>query len=185
MTRSEQRSPALQGAAFGVSIFSFFALGWLGWGTGGHLPTAAQIALMVVAALVSVALAAYAWQRWRTTPAPPAPRTERRLSGRTFGLIIGSEWIALAIISGVLGGTGHPDPIPAVICAGVGLHFIPLARLFGVRAYYATAAVMCLLTVLTFILAPSNPALWTVLPGIGAAITLYATCLTLLTLDPQ
>ncbi|RZU11106.1 hypothetical protein EV645_6264 [Kribbella rubisoli] len=110
-----ERSPALQGVAFGVSILSFFALAWLGWGTGSHL---------------------------------------------------------------------HTDAIAPVICAGVGLHFVPLARLFGVRAYYATAAVMCLLAAVTFVLAASAPALWTMLPGIGAAITLYATCIALLAWNP-
>ncbi|MFD3401276.1 hypothetical protein ACFWUU_11385 [Kribbella sp. NPDC058693] len=184
MDPAGERSPALQGVAFGVSILSFFALGWLGWGTGGHLPTGAQIALMVVAALLSVGLAAFAWRRWRTTRLPAVPDTERRLSGRAFGMIIGVEWIGLGIVSGILGGTGHTDAIAPVICAGVGLHFIPLAQLFGVRAYYVTAAVMCLLAVLTFVLAPSTPALWTVLPGVGAAITLYATCIALLAWNP-
>ncbi|WP_329000299.1 hypothetical protein OHA18_38435 [Kribbella sp. NBC_00709] len=186
METTTERSPALQGVAFGVSIVSFFALGWLGWGTGGHLPTAAQICLVVAAALLSVALAAVAWRRWFTTRTPPpVADTSRRMSGRTFGLIIGVEWIGLGVVSGVLGGTGHTDQIAAVICAGVGLHFIPLAKLFGVRAYYVTAAVMCLLAVLTFILAPSTPALWTMLPGIGSAVTLYATCVALLRWRPD
>ena len=68
--------------------------------------------------------------------------------------------------------------IPAVVCAGVGIHFIPLARLFHVPAYYVTAGALCLIAIATFAIAPatSTAALWTLLPGIGAALVLYATC---------
>jgi hypothetical protein len=63
------------------------------------------------------------------------------------------------------------------VCAGVGVHFIPLARLFHVPAYYVTAGALCLIAIATFAIAPSTstPALWTLLPGIGAALILYIT----------
>lgn len=184
-TGAPTRSPALRGAAFGVSILAFFAVGWLGWGTGGHLPVVAQICVTAAAVLISVVLAVLAWRRWRTTTPPQSgtPSTGRPF-GRHFGLIIAAEWIGLAAVAAVLGATGHTDPIPAVVCAGVGLHFIPLAQLFGVRAYYFTAIGMCLLTVATFALAPSTPPLWTLLPGLGSALILYATCAVLLTWSP-
>jgi hypothetical protein len=76
------------------------------------------------------------------------------------------------------GAGGHAVVIPAVVSAGVGIHFIPLGRLFHVPVYYVTAAALCLIAVATFAIAPatSTEALWTLLPGIGAALVLYATC---------
>lgn len=178
------RSPALKGAAFGVTILGFFALGWLGWGTGGHLAVGVQVVVTVAGLVVSAVLALLAWRRWRDTLVPPAPEPGARPSGARFGLIIAAEWIGLGVIAGVLGGTGHTAAIPAVICAGVGLHFIPLAQLFGVRLYYLTALVMCLFAAAAFVVGPSTPALWTLVPGLGAAATLYATCIGLLRWNP-
>jgi len=52
------------------------------------------------------------------------------------------------------------------------------ARLFHVPAYCVTAGALCLIAIATFAIAPSTStaALWTLLPGIGAALVLYATC---------
>jgi hypothetical protein len=163
-------------------VLSFFALAWLGWGTGGHLPNGPQVGLMVVAAAGSIAVSAYAWSLFRRSRPVPVDRAGGVDVGRSFGLIVAAEWIGLGVVTGVLGGTGHPNVIPAVIAAGVGIHFVPLARLFHVREYYATAALLCLIAIATLILAPatSTPPLWTLLPGLGSSVVLYATCAVLL-----
>jgi len=174
--------PELRGRAIGVTVLSFFALAWLGWGTGGHLPNGPQVGLMVVAAAGSIAVSAYAWSLFRRSRPVPVDRAGGVDVGRSFGLIVAAEWIGLGVVAGVLGGTGHPNVIPAVIAAGVGIHFVPLARLFHVREYYATAALLCLIAIATLILAPatSTPPLWTLLPGLGSSVVLYATCAVLL-----
>ncbi len=168
------------GKAFGVTILAFFAIAWTGWGFGGHLPFAAQLTVMILATAASAVLTVVAW-RQASRQAPEPPGTERPDIQRRFGRIVAIEWIAIVVAAVALGVTHHPDLIPAVVCAGVGLHFVPLARLFGVPLYHATAAVMCALAVATFALAPGTPALWNLLPGVGAAATLYATCAALLT----
>ncbi len=124
----------------------------------------------------------YAWRLPRRLRSDPELADSTPDSGgspsRGFGLIVAAEWIGLFVIAGILGATGHAVVIPAVVCAGVGVHFIPLARLFHVPAYYGTASALCLIAIATFAIAPSTstPALWTLLPGIGAALVLYATC---------
>ena len=174
--------PELRGRAIGVTVLSFFALAWLGWGTGGHLPNGPQVGLMVLAAAISIAVSAYAWSLFRRGRAVPVDRGGGVDVGRSFGLIVAAEWIGLGVVAGVLGGTGHPNVIPAVIAAGVGIHFVPLARLFHVREYYATGALLCLIAIATLILAPatSTPQLWTLLPGLGSSVVLYTTCVVLL-----
>jgi hypothetical protein len=174
--------PELRGRAIGVTVLSFFALAWLGWGTGGHLPNGPQVGLMVLAATVSIAVSVYAWSLFRRGRPVPVDRAMGVDVGRSFGLIVAAEWIGLGVVAGVLGGTGHPNVIPAVIAAGVGIHFVPLARLFHVREYYATAALLCLIAIATLIVASatSTPPLWTLLPGLGSSVVLYATCAVLL-----
>ncbi len=190
-TAPPRRIAELRGRAFGVTILAFFAVAWTGWGTSNLLTGSASLIVMGLAVLASVGLATTAWHIARR--AIPAASTQENTSsgdgtdagrdvGRRFGLIVAAEWVGLGIVAGILGGTGHAQVIPAVICLGVGTHFFPLARLFHVPVYYLTGAVLSLLAVATVILAPatSTPTLWTALPGIGAAVTLYATCVSLL-----
>jgi len=159
-----------------VTFLAFFALAWVGWGTGGHLPTIPQVVVVVLAALLSGALTMYAWRLPRRMGTDPQFADNTPDSGaspsRSFGLIVAAEWIGLFVIAGILGATGHATVIPAVV-----VHFIPLARLFHVPAYYVTAGALCLIAIATFAIAPSTstPALWTLLPGIGAALILYIT----------
>ncbi len=179
---SPPRIAEVRGRALGVTMLAFFALAWVGWGTGGHLPTIPQVIVVVLAALLSVALTTYAWRLPRRMQSDPQVADGTPDGGaspsRSFGLIVAAEWIGLFVIAGILGATGHAIVIPAVVCAGVGIHFIPLARLFHVAAYYVTAGALCLIAIATFAIAPSTStaALWTLLPGIGAALVLYATC---------
>ena len=178
---SPPRIAEVRGRALAVTFLAFFALAWVGWGTGGHLPTIPQVVVVVLAALLSGALTMYAWRLPRRMGTDPQFADNTPDSGaspsRSFGLIVAAEWIGLFVIAGILGATGHATVIPAVVCAGVGVHFIPLARLFHVPAYYVTAGALCLIAIATFAIAPSTstPALWTLLPGIGAALILYIT----------
>jgi len=195
----------LRGRASGVTILAFFALAWTSWGTGGHVPATTGVLIVVVAALVSATLVAWAWTLYRRatstnqistgnamTGAPMngtamtgnaatatgGATASARPVGRRFGLIVASEWIGLGLAAGVAGGTGHAWAIPVLICAGVGVHFFPLAGLFHVPLYNATGVALCVIAVATIVLAPvtGTAALWTTLPGIGAALALYATC---------
>ncbi len=51
---SPPRIAEVRGRALGVTLLAFFALAWVGWGTGGHLPTIPQVIVVVLAALLSV-----------------------------------------------------------------------------------------------------------------------------------
>lgn len=180
----------LRGRASGVTILAFFALAWTSWGTGGHVPATTGVLIVVVAALVSATLVAWAWTLYRratstnqistgnAATATGGATASARPVGRRFGLIVASEWIGLGLAAGVAGGTGHAWAIPVLICAGVGVHFFPLAGLFHVPLYNATGVALCVIAVATIVLAPvtGTAALWTTLPGIGAALALYATC---------
>jgi cell division protein FtsW (lipid II flippase) len=102
-----------------------------------------------------------------------ARKTGKLISPRQ---IVTVEVVILLAAAIALSRTGHQHQIAAVLCAVVGLHFLPLARLFRAPVLNATAFAMCVVAIATFALAPARPALWTALPGIGAAAILYATC---------
>ena len=71
-----------------------------------------------------------------------AGEAERRSVGRIVGWASGLEGVAMFAAANIMNWAGCPTYF---ICAGaviVGLHFLPLARLLGVRLYYATGAAL-------------------------------------------
>lgn len=168
----------LRGRATGVIVGAVMGLAW----TGSVAAIPVLVAgVAIVAVLVTGALrlrrAAAAAAVPAATPSGAGPDNMRR----RFLIVTAGEGAAIAAAINVLGRSGRSQWIPAVICAVVGLHFIPLARLFSVPLYYATAAALCLVAATTMILGATGvAALWRPLPGFGAALVLWATSLGLL-----
>ncbi|MGH3797414.1 MAG: hypothetical protein ACRDSP_21305 [Pseudonocardiaceae bacterium] len=151
------------------------------------VPAAVEAPVIAVAGLCFLLLAGRAVLAYRRAASLPCGHDvgRGRAIGRRFGIIVAAEFIGLFVVAAVLAVNGHPEPIPAVVCLGVGIHFFPLRRLFNVAIYDRTGMVLCLIAVATALLAPltGTPTLWTMLPGIGAALTLYITGALLL--DPR
>ena len=73
---------------------------------------------------------------------------------------------------------GRSEFIPAAVAFVVGLHFFPLAPLFRVPLYHATGAGLCLVAVVTPIVAAplgAQTVAWQVVPGLSVAAILWAT----------
>ncbi|WP_052488976.1 hypothetical protein [Streptomyces sp. 150FB] len=178
----------LRGRAAGTGVMSLFALGWTATGIS-PLPIGPGRVVFGVAVVISVVCVVLAVRMSRAAAnAPTAADTapdgagftdkQKKALGRTFGFVVLAEWVGVFIIAAVLGRTGHSDAIPAVIALAVGVHFFPLARLFHVAGYWITGGALCLFALAGLALAPltSTPALWTLLPGFGSALSLYVTC---------
>ncbi|QHY96355.1 hypothetical protein SSPS47_14650 [Streptomyces sp. S4.7] len=175
----------LRGRATGAGVMAFFGLGWTACGVT-DMPVTAGRAVFASAALVSVTFAFLAARRSRAaanapTHGDPTADTRKKVGVR-FALVVLAEWVAIFAIARVLVATDHTEAVPAFVAVVVGVHFFPLARLFGVRAYHLTGAGMCVSALTAAVLAPltSTAALWTALPGFGSAAALYATCVHLL-----
>ncbi|WP_381796912.1 DUF7010 family protein [Streptomyces niveus] len=180
MSRAE-----LRGRATGAGVMAFFGLGWTACGVTA-MPVTAGRAVFAVAVLASVTFAFLGARRSRAaanapTDGDPTAATRKKVGVR-FGLVVLAEWVAIFAIARLLVATDHTEAVPAFVAAVVGVHFFPLARLFGVRAYHLTGAAMCASALAAAVLAPltSTAALWTALPGFGSAAALYATCAHLL-----
>jgi hypothetical protein len=175
----------LRGRASGMAVLGYFALAWTGWGTSQGVPTGVQITLVTIACLLVVGLIAGAVLMFRQARALPVPddaeREEGRRAGRRvgsrFGLVVVIEFVAIAVIARVLAVTGRTDLIPLIVCLAVGVHFFPLARLFRMPIYDRTGIALCVVAVVSALAAPllGLPILWTLLPGLGSAVILFAT----------
>jgi hypothetical protein len=175
---------ALRGYATGVLITALFGFAWIGWGMsdihgGATLPV--QVVGGVVALVLLIGSARlFLSARHAEVAADNGPRRSRIM--RRFGIVVGVEYFTLGAIAGVLSGLHLEQWVPVAICAGVGLHFLPLAAVFRVPLYYVTGAALVVLAVVTVIAVHSGAStvLWTALPGIGSAIVLWATSVILL-----
>lgn len=175
----------LRGRASGAGVMAFFGLGWMACGVT-DMPVTPGRAVLAVGAVVSITFAVLGFRMGRGAAGAPTaggPTADRKKkAGLIFGLVVVAEWVAIYAVARVLVATDHTEAIPAFVAAVVGVHFFPLARLFGIRAYLLTGAAMCVAAVAAAVLAPltSTPALWTALPGFGSAAALYATSVYLL-----
>lgn len=175
------RPEELRGRSTG--IFALAGFGLL-WASLTRLDSSLTLPVLATSVAVCAALVLGGLRVRRAAAGlPPASSdTEeaehRREVGRRFGLIVGGEWVLVGALAATLHSTGHPHLIPAVICAAVGLHFVPLAAMFHLRLYYGTAGALVLVGVATMVILPLTgvrSSLWNVLPGLGAAVSLWVT----------
>lgn len=175
LTRPEQR-----GRAAGVLVLALFAINWTTWGMSASSMPALEMPVFMVSGLCFVGCVLAGVLAWRRSSVlhSGSDVVRGRAVGARFGLIVALEFAALFVAARFLGTAGLTEGIPAAVCLGVGLHFFPLARLFHVRLYTLTGVAMCAIALAAMILAPLTGAtiLWTTLPGLGAAVTLYLTC---------
>jgi hypothetical protein len=130
-----------------VAVEGFFAFVWFGWGQAAPpswlvVPLAVGGGLAVLLTVAGIVLTTRTAGRLRVM-ADPVVR-------RRYSIVVGLEFGLLGAGAAVLGATGQDRWIPAWICAGVGVHFFPLAstlanrslRLLGVLLIAVAAAAL-------------------------------------------
>jgi hypothetical protein len=127
------------GSAAGQMFFAGFGTLWMtAWCLQRHGVDWPMLALI---AMAGGTLFLWAWsdfRAFRPLVDQHAERAKDKARMRHFRWINAAQWLTLFAADGVLNATGHPDwTTPANILI-VGLHFIPLARLFRVPRHYAT-----------------------------------------------
>ena len=177
----------LRGRGAGVTVCAVMGLLWAASALGDLGPGVA-VTLLAAAAAISAVLLVGARRLRRAAATRPATSLsfDPRQVQRRFTLVVAGEIAAIAAAVNILGRTGHARWIPAVVCVAVGLHFVPLARMFGLGLYNVTAAALCLVAAVTMVLGATggSPALWRLLPGFGTALVLWATGARLLATTP-
>jgi hypothetical protein len=164
---------------FGPSIPVVFGLFWAISGSSS-LPGVPRV-LGYLLAVVIAGILLRALRRAARTNSGEAPSPRTRVY-RIFYFVVAAEVVGILVAVRVCVALGRPEAIAGLIALVVGLHFVPLARIFRVKVYYGTAAVLCLVTVVTWALAPihvvvqgTSVDLWTVIPALGSAVGLWGT----------
>jgi hypothetical protein len=97
---------------------------------------------------------------------------EGRRTGMWFGIIFSLECALIALGAVLLSRSGLALWIPSLAALVVGLHFFPLARLFGVPLYFATGAGTVACVLLTAFL--REPSMRLLLLGLSVGAVLWA-----------
>jgi hypothetical protein len=112
---------------------------------------------------------------------PPSPVTgPQRLMLRKFRYLTLAEVAGFAVANGVCAATHHiPFIVPANIMV-VGLHFIPLGLIFGVRRYQVMGVLFIGVTIATVLWIPQSMQIgsalaWFVMPALGCGATAWVT----------
>jgi uncharacterized membrane protein len=164
-------------------LMALFGAVWAAAGAGtlegaaGVILSAGSLVLAATLCLLSVRTRRGA--RGLSRDDSPQAKARRKYLSRRFNLVFGLEGVAIALAVVVLGRYALESLIPAVVTIIVGIHFFPLAKLFGVRAYYVTGAALCAIAVVAFLLAPASRLAFV---GLGCAAALFATAAYVLSL---
>ncbi|MFY9646411.1 MAG: hypothetical protein WAK29_14620 [Terriglobales bacterium] len=142
------RSALLQ--MFVGAVFMFgFGLVWLiiGLLRGRSSPLWLRLSLLLAGMALAGAIGLVAWHAVSLPPSNVAASLQQeaanRQNMRQFYLIFGAELAAIFIAVVALNLLHYPDFILCAIAVIVGVHFIPLARLFQSPFYYGTALAGC------------------------------------------
>jgi hypothetical protein len=166
----------IRGMAIGAAILTLFGLAWslaalLNW--PAHPTWSIVLALALAAALVAASAKRALHPGGRPAIDPEKAAADGRRSGMWFGIIFTLEGVFIAIAAILLSAHHLADWIPAATACIVGLHFLPLARLFRVPLYYATGILSVAAAAATF--AIHDPLAQVVFLGLAMAAILWLT----------
>lgn len=99
---------------------------------------------------------------------------------RRFIPVVIAEVVAIMVVNSICAVTQHLELLVPLDLLIVGIHFLPLAWIFGVPRYYATGGLFCLVIALTLGSIPVQlqigaAAAWFVIPTFGCTLIAWAT----------
>jgi hypothetical protein len=176
----------VRGYAGGALFMTFFGAFWASF-SAFVLGPWQRVLLLLVVGLISIALAGAAVRLLRQARHLPSSTSEEarargKAQGRRFFLVFGVEFVSIFLAAYLLGIAGFDGFIPPVIALIVGLHFIPLAAVFGVRLYYPTGILISSVAVVALVAMLFGVTLggefgWAVMVGMSTALILWVTAL--------
>lgn len=183
-TASSNEIPrVITGAAFGVMMMTLFGTAWLAWGlqcVGADSPWLIPALVLPAIALLIPCFGMFQLGRRAGKQAAPLTASQKRAQsrmGRTFGIVFGAEGLLIFLAVSALTHFHLEAYIMTAVAAIVGLHFLPLARLFRVPLYYWVGGVMLANALLSLALASPTRE---IAVGLSMGAILWLTCVLVL-----
>lgn len=144
---------------------------WFGWAQEG--PPAGWVVPLTVGGLVGIVVAmvaaVLAWRRRHGDTVMSDPRGRR-----TYGRVVGGEVAAILIGVVLLRISGQYDYLAAWVLFVVGVHFVPLGRLFRIRSLQAAGVIVAVVSLVAVLIGRSGAALPSAVAGAGGGIVMVA-----------
>jgi hypothetical protein len=178
-----------RGRTVGAIVLAGFGAYSMYWWTLAAIQTGRQRWFYAIAAITAIFLVWSIAQLaiFRPLPKPDFDKVRRRFYARfyaiRFGAILATEVAAIFLGGPVLGHFHRKDLIPQWIDMVVGLHFLPLGKLFKLPLYYVTASAILLSSLGSLLIPPSSLRLAT--NNGGTALALWITGLIILSKNPS
>lgn len=195
MSDPVQRAGVAFGRSIGAVIMVVFGFFWFGWAfsnsslftnfSSGRARPAILWILFYCVSLVFVGIGIRAARRTRRELKALGPSSGdfRSRYGKQFRLISILEGIGCGIVLLLASRFHRMDLVAAGIGVVVGLHFLPLAHLFGFPAYYITGVGIVLCDAVSMVLLQGTTI--TLSAGIGTGAALWITAVYALCRSPE
>lgn len=133
----------LKGRTRGALICGFFGTIWMLEALYfGHIAMPATLAAVALFALTLVSWPIARLESLRRLPGVSADRERWASVATLYWVNLAVEWFLCFVASNWLVHIRREDLIPQALGAIIGLHFLPLAKIFRMPLYYATGLVM-------------------------------------------
>ena len=163
---------AKAGRAIGAMFFAVFGGMWLGLWAHSEYPESVGTLLAIAAIAAALLAAAQRVYKANSLALKALAQTpEGRRKSRMFNLVNAGQWGVIVIVALVLSQIGYTRWILPVVILIIGLHFLPLARLFSYRPPYLTGAALILLACVYPFAAPEGPE--SAVGALGAGLILW------------
>jgi hypothetical protein len=173
MRLSRRRITALSGAAVWLIVVgAAFAI--LSLAIIATPVSLGALAVVGIAAAILIGKAVSIIRENLRLPGPIAPRTpEEKAMLRPFLVVVAAEVVGIAVVNSICAVTQHLDLIVPLDVLIVGVHFLPLARIFRVPRYCWLGLLFCGVSLAT-LLVPASTQIGQagarfVLPALGCA----------------
>jgi hypothetical protein len=170
--------------AFGAMIFAFFGSAWMVlWSFRGLQNRVVALAVIGAGTVVIFLYALYRYRQHQGALAAEAESPAKKRAARLFNILNAAQWILILIVGNVLANVGVSDWVISAAIFIVGLHFLPLARIFSNPAHYVTGGALTLVAIACQLLpagVPMNP-----IGCLGAGLVLWASALWAATPTPS
>ena len=158
-------------------VEGFFASAWFSWGQAD--PPEGMVRFLEVGSIVAILVAIAGGILVYRSPAASTPMADPDVRKR-YSVLVGIEFGTLAIGAIILGLLGWSDYIPVMVCAGVGLHFFPLAQVLRSRMLVPLGVLLIIVAGVALVVGTSTGIAMSAITGAGAGgfLLLFA-CLSL------
>ena len=166
------RPIAHSGQGVAVAIEGFAAAGWFSW-SGAH-PAGWARAALVAGSVIGVALVVLGVGLARRGRGGDNPLGDPRAFHR-YLVIFWGEVVGLVVVAIVLSRGGHGRWVPVAVCAGVGVHFLPLAAVVRQRGLLVSGLALVAVAGLALVVAAAGSTDPASVTGPGAGLVLIGT----------